>query len=48
VFERIFHPEAYEEIMALDDTMKGKALVALDKLESHTPSTYRYHSRVAL
>ena len=34
MFELIFHPEAYEEIMALDDTMKGKALVALDKLES--------------
>ena len=34
VFELIFHPEAQQEILALDSPMQGKAFAALDKLES--------------
>ena len=33
MFELIFHPEAQQEIFALDSAMQGKALAALDKLE---------------
>ncbi|MGJ0638920.1 type II toxin-antitoxin system RelE/ParE family toxin [Xenorhabdus bovienii] len=34
MFELIFHPEAQNELYALDDAMQGKALSALDKLEA--------------
>lgn len=33
MFKLIFHPEARQELLDLDDAMKGKALYALDKLE---------------
>lgn len=34
MFELFFHPEAQQEILDLDSAMQGKALAALDKLES--------------
>ncbi len=34
MFELIFHPEAEQELLTLDRAMQGKALAALDKLES--------------
>ena len=34
LFELIFHPEAEQELLALDSTMQGKAFAALDKLEA--------------
>ncbi len=34
MFELIFHPEAQQELLELDSAMQGKALAALDKLES--------------
>ncbi|HBZ8014917.1 TPA: type II toxin-antitoxin system RelE/ParE family toxin [Klebsiella pneumoniae] len=34
MFELIFHPEAQQELYELDSVMHGKALTALDKLES--------------
>ncbi|MCT8342418.1 MULTISPECIES: type II toxin-antitoxin system RelE/ParE family toxin [Photorhabdus] len=34
MFELIFHPDALDEIRALDKPMKAKVLTALDKLEA--------------
>lgn len=33
MFELIFHPEAEREILALESTLQGKVLAALDRLE---------------
>uniref|UniRef100_A0A3B0MPE3 Toxin HigB-2 n=1 Tax=Arsenophonus endosymbiont of Trialeurodes vaporariorum TaxID=235567 RepID=A0A3B0MPE3_9GAMM len=35
MFELIFHPEAAEEIYALDPVMQAKVFVAFDKLKKH-------------
>ncbi|OCA55645.1 type II toxin-antitoxin system RelE/ParE family toxin [Photorhabdus namnaonensis] len=34
MFELIFHEEANNELQSLDDTMRGKTILALDKLEA--------------
>lgn len=36
VFELIFHPQAQQEILALDSPLQGKAFAALDKLETQS------------
>ncbi|MGV7961868.1 type II toxin-antitoxin system RelE/ParE family toxin [Photorhabdus tasmaniensis] len=41
MFELIFHEEANNEIQALDEVMKGKTVLALDKLEARG-NTLRY------